>query len=131
MRFAWKNLKRNEPPDVYQWKVLPVGTSSSPCCATFTLQKHVTDHAADNEDIAQTLEESFYVDNCLRSLPTAEAAKWSTRSVTCFRLVGLRFVSGQVMTPQLCLTYLLKPNPNPQSSGFWRSTLTHKNLLLG
>lgn len=75
VRFAWRNLKRNEPPDVYQWKVLPFGTTSSPCCATFALQRHVKDHAAENEDIVQALEESFYVDNCLRSLPTAEAAK--------------------------------------------------------
>lgn len=75
VRFAWRNLKRNEPPDVYQWKVLPFGTTSSPCCATFALQSHVKDHAAGNEDIAQALEESFYVDNCLRSLPTAEDAR--------------------------------------------------------
>lgn len=41
VHFAWRNLKRNEPPDIYQWKVLPFGTTSSPCCATFALQGRI------------------------------------------------------------------------------------------
>lgn len=67
LRFARGNLQKEKQPDVYQWQVLPFGTTSSPCCATFALQKHVKDNATGNEDILQSVEESFYVDNCLQS----------------------------------------------------------------
>ncbi|XP_034536205.1 uncharacterized protein LOC117810467 [Notolabrus celidotus] len=75
MRFVWRNLQQGKEPDVYQWQVLPFGTTSSPCCATFALQKHVKDQVEGNEDILQSLERSFYVDNCLQSLSSPEAAK--------------------------------------------------------
>ncbi|KAK5870470.1 hypothetical protein PBY51_003412 [Eleginops maclovinus] len=75
LRFVWRNLQREEKPDVYQWHVLPFGTTCSPCCATFVLQKHIKDHAEGNEDILQSIEQSFYVDNCLQSLSTPESAK--------------------------------------------------------
>lgn len=73
LRFVWRNLWREEQPDIYQWQVLPFGTTNSPCCTTFALQKHVKDHVEGN--ILQSIEQSFYVDNCLQSLPTPEAAK--------------------------------------------------------
>ena len=41
---------------------------------SFALQRHVNDHAAANENVVQALEESFYINNCLRSLSTAAAA---------------------------------------------------------
>lgn len=69
-----ENLKLNEPPDLKQCKVLLFSTTSSLRCATIALQNHLKDYAAGNED-TQAVEESFYAGNCLRSLPTAEAAK--------------------------------------------------------
>ncbi|XP_049330100.1 uncharacterized protein LOC111189521 [Astyanax mexicanus] len=72
--FAWRNLRKEDAPDVYQWQVLPFGTTCSPCCAIFALQKHIRDHV-DQEDTVKSIEQSFYVDNCLKSLPTTEEAK--------------------------------------------------------
>ncbi|XP_042610577.1 uncharacterized protein LOC109111550 [Cyprinus carpio] len=46
LRFLWRDLKPERPPDVYQWQVLPFGT---------------TDH--------------FYVDNCLHSLHSPQEAR--------------------------------------------------------
>lgn len=40
LRFIWRDLQSENPPDVYEWQVLPFGTTSSPCCAIFTLQHH-------------------------------------------------------------------------------------------
>ena len=74
LRFVWRNLRRDEQPNIYQWQVLPFG-ACSPCCTTFALQKHVKDHAEGNKDIRQSIEQLFYVDNCLQSLSTPEAAK--------------------------------------------------------
>lgn len=48
LSFVWRNLQREKQPDIYQWQVLPFGTTSSPCCATFALQKHVKKSAAGN-----------------------------------------------------------------------------------
>lgn len=41
LRFIWRNMKRDDQPTIYEWQVLPFGTTCSPCCATFALQKHV------------------------------------------------------------------------------------------
>ncbi|KAK7938472.1 hypothetical protein WMY93_001798 [Mugilogobius chulae] len=73
--FLWRNLQTEKPPSIYVWQVLPFGTTCSPCCATFALQKHVFDHSQEGEDVRVTIEKSFYVDNCLQSIPTAEEAK--------------------------------------------------------
>ncbi|XP_024865045.1 uncharacterized protein LOC119617585 [Kryptolebias marmoratus] len=75
LRFLWRDMKRDNPPDVYEWQVLPFGTTCSPCCATFALQKHVTDHSQPEDDVCVAINKSFYVDNCLQSLPCPVAAK--------------------------------------------------------
>ena len=75
LRFLWRDLKRDAHPSVYEWQVLPFGTTCSPCCATFALQKHVFDHSKPGEDVRDSIERSFYVDNCLQSLPSSDMAK--------------------------------------------------------
>lgn len=75
LRFVWRNLQSAENTDIYQWQVFPFGTTSSPCCATSALQKHVKESAAGNEGVLQSIEQSFYMDNCLQSASMAESAK--------------------------------------------------------
>ncbi|KAK7891694.1 hypothetical protein WMY93_023657 [Mugilogobius chulae] len=40
LRFLWRDLQFQKPPKIYEWRVLPFGTTCSPCCAIFALQKH-------------------------------------------------------------------------------------------
>lgn len=40
LRFLWRDGETDRPPDVYEWRILPFGTTCRPCCATFALQKH-------------------------------------------------------------------------------------------
>ncbi|KAJ7997480.1 hypothetical protein DPEC_G00229450 [Dallia pectoralis] len=75
IRFVWRDMKREEPPEVYEWQVLPFGTTCSPCCATFALQRHVTHHSKPGDKVRFSVERCFYVDNCLQSLPTPAEAK--------------------------------------------------------
>ncbi len=75
LRFLWRDLKREDPPKVYEWQVLPFGTTCSPCCATYALQKHVTDNSLPGEDVREAVEKCFYVDNHLQSLSSPEQAK--------------------------------------------------------
>ncbi|KAI2646026.1 hypothetical protein H4Q32_024548 [Labeo rohita] len=75
LRFIWRNMRREDPPDIYEWHVLPFGTTCSPCCATFALHRHVRYQQLGNEEVLQSIERSFYVDNCLQSVPTADEAK--------------------------------------------------------
>lgn len=41
----------------------------------YAVQKHVQDHCEGNEDVVETVLESFYVDNCLKSLTCPNEAK--------------------------------------------------------
>lgn len=75
LRFVWRNLCHDVPPVVYEWQVLPFGTTCSPCCATFALQKHVHDQSNEGEDVKNSVDRCFYVDNCLQSLPSKAEAK--------------------------------------------------------
>lgn len=73
LRFIWRDMKCKESVEVYEWQVLPFGTTCSPCCATYALQRHVRDEG--EEDVKTSVLQSFYVDNCLQSFPTEEQAK--------------------------------------------------------
>ncbi|XP_061913471.1 uncharacterized protein LOC133656402 [Entelurus aequoreus] len=73
--FLWRSMKREEEPAVYEWQVLPFGTTCSPCCATYALQRHVKDNKTGYEDLVHTVGTAFYVDNCLTCITTADQAK--------------------------------------------------------
>ncbi|XP_028314116.1 uncharacterized protein LOC114470250 [Gouania willdenowi] len=75
LRFLWRDMNRSNKPDIYQWQVLPFGTTCSPCCATFALQRHVIDHSSPDEDTRLSVENCFYVDNLLQSFSSASEAK--------------------------------------------------------
>ncbi|KAK7886711.1 hypothetical protein WMY93_026332 [Mugilogobius chulae] len=75
LRFIWRDMERERSPDIYEWCVLPFGTTCSPCCATYALQRHVQDHKEGNEQILDCVLNSFYVDNCLQSLPLPSQAR--------------------------------------------------------
>lgn len=75
LRFLWRDLRREDPPDVFEWQVLPFGTTCSPCCATYALQRHVWDHSEPGDSVRFSVDRCFYVDNCLQSLPTPVEAR--------------------------------------------------------
>lgn len=75
LHFLWRDMKRNEEPTVFEWQVLPFETACSPCCATYTLQRHVNDSSKGYEDVQSSVEQAFYVDNCLQSRETPEKAR--------------------------------------------------------
>ncbi|KAL7879941.1 hypothetical protein SRHO_G00021950 [Serrasalmus rhombeus] len=75
LRFIWRDLRREDPPDIYEWRVLPFGTTCSPCCPIYALQRHVRQNSQPGEDVRLSVERNFYVDNCLQSLPSAEEAR--------------------------------------------------------
>ncbi|XP_073770437.1 uncharacterized protein [Danio rerio] len=74
LRFVWRD-RREDPPDTFEWQVLPFGTTCSPCCATYALHRHVRDCSDPEDGVKDSVERCFYVDNCLQSLPTAAEAK--------------------------------------------------------
>ncbi len=75
LRFLWRDMNTTSPPDIYQWSVLPFGTTSSPCCATFALRKHVVDHSKPDSEARASIERCFYVDNWLQSIPSHDTAR--------------------------------------------------------
>ena len=75
LRFLWRDLKVDEPPRTFEWQVLPFGTTCSPCCAAYALQRHVLNQTQPDDNLRFTVENCFYVDNCLQSVRTPGEAK--------------------------------------------------------
>lgn len=75
LRFLWRDMERDREADVYEWRVLPFGTTCSPCCASYALHKHVLNNTESGDCLQFTIQRSFYVDNCLQSLNTADEAR--------------------------------------------------------
>lgn len=74
LRFLWRDLNPRNPPDVYKWQVLPFGTTCSPCCAIFAVQQHVFTHCQQGDNLQQSVERCFYVDNRLQSTASSVEA---------------------------------------------------------
>ena len=69
LRFIWRDMERDE------WQVLPFGTTCSPCCAIYALQRHAREHPDSDPEVWDSVENAFYVDNCLQSFPSTVEAK--------------------------------------------------------
>lgn len=67
LRFIWRDLQRDQEPTTYEWQVLPFGTTCSPCCTIYALQRQARDCEGSDLEVVDSVERSFYVDNCLQS----------------------------------------------------------------
>lgn len=74
LHFHWRDLKKEQPPSAYEWQVVPFGKTCSPYCATYAVQKHVTDNSQPGKAVHFSVEKCFYINNCLLSFPTTDAA---------------------------------------------------------
>ena len=71
LRFLWRNLEQQHPPDVYQMLVMIFGAASSPCMANYVLRKIALDNREDvsfSEDAIRSVEKNFYMDDFLKSV---------------------------------------------------------------
>ena len=62
-----------------EWQVLHFGITCSPCCATYALCKHARYDG--DSTVIRSVEQTFYVDNCLDSLPHVTQAKESVNKI--------------------------------------------------
>ncbi|XP_054752108.2 uncharacterized protein LOC129257739 [Lytechinus pictus] len=76
LRFLWwKDGDLTAHPTSYQMTVHLFGATSSPSCAAFALRKTAEDNEKDfSKEAVNTVRENFYVDDCLKSVPTKDDA---------------------------------------------------------
>lgn len=122
LHFIWRDMKRTEEPKIYQWQVLPFGTTCSPCCAINALQRHASDS---NSHLIDCVEQSFYVDKCLRSTHSKEETKDLVN--------GLRQLlhTGGFEIRQSLNIFHLTPDPRAVSYGSPNPARTFVSQLLG
>lgn len=75
LRFLWRAMAQATHPKTYEWQVLPFGTTCSPCCAIYALQRHAKEHPESDHEVLNSVLRAFYVDNCLQSFNTSATAK--------------------------------------------------------
>lgn len=76
LRFLWWPLgDTSQPMTVYRMTVHLFGAVSSPSIANFALKQTALDNAHQYSiDVQDTIKRSFYVDDCLKSVPTVQDA---------------------------------------------------------
>jgi hypothetical protein len=71
----WPEGDLDQPLEEYRMAVHSFGATSSPSCANYALRKTAEDNKDQYESrVVNTVYNNFYVDDCLCSLPTEEAA---------------------------------------------------------
>ncbi len=71
----WPNNDLSEEPVNYQMLVHLFGATSSPSCASFSLKKTASDNQVEfDAEIFDTVNRNFYVDDCLKSVPSTDKA---------------------------------------------------------
>ena len=76
LRFLWwPNNDLSSTPVDYKMTVHPFGATSSPSVAGYVLRKVATDNAVSaDETVVKTVQNNFYVDDCLKSVNNLNAA---------------------------------------------------------
>ena len=101
LRFLWwPNDDLSKEPVDYQMLVHLFGATSSPSCASFCLKKTASDNQGDFDvETITTVDRNFYVDDCLKSVPTTDkAARLSVSYENCCQEEGFGLPNGLVMT---------------------------------
>ena len=71
----WPSGNTNLPPAKYRMKMHVFGAGSSPACATYALQQTAKDNDLFfRQNVIATVLENFYMDDCLKSVYSAEKA---------------------------------------------------------
>ncbi|XP_043211906.1 uncharacterized protein LOC122376197, partial [Amphibalanus amphitrite] len=77
--FLWRDMERHRKPDVYLMEVVIFGAKSSPATANYVLRKALLDYGVETDKVLsrspEQLAKSFYMDDCLFSCMTEDAAK--------------------------------------------------------
>ncbi|XP_028411636.1 uncharacterized protein LOC114534738 [Dendronephthya gigantea] len=67
----WPDGDLDQPVQEYEMNVHLFGGASSPSCANFALRRTAQDNKAEfDPETTETVERNFYVDDCLKSIPT-------------------------------------------------------------
>ena len=124
LRYLWwpdGNLELE--PAVYKMRVHLFGATSSPCCAAFCLRQSVVDFGAEFEPyVTSAVQQNFYVDDCLFSVPDVETGRKMLLGIK-----SLVFKSGFNLTKWMSISEeLTKCVPESQ-----RSTSQNVDALTG
>ncbi|UYV81287.1 hypothetical protein LAZ67_20000662 [Cordylochernes scorpioides] len=71
-RFLWRNMNTSIDPDHYEMQVFIFGATSSPCSAIHVKNENAMQHELVNHELAQSIVNDFYVDDCLTGADSEE-----------------------------------------------------------
>ena len=119
-------MERTEEPKIYEWQVLPFGTTCSPCCAIHALQWHVQDKNESNSHLV----------DCVEKLSTAPTQRRKRRILlmvcASYSTLGAPIYARGLATSRQSLN-IFHPTSDPGavSYGFPNPAWTFRSELLG
>ena len=110
LRFVWwPKGDVSLPPVEHRMTVHLFGAVSSPSCANFALRQTAKDNSSCfDQEVISTIENNFYVDDCLKSLETENEAIDLVKDLTCVCHTGGFHLTKWVSNSRTVLSHIPK-----------------------
>ena len=113
-RFRWREDPSTKVA-VFQYVRHIFGSKDSPTCANYALKRTATDNAEVFPNAAHSVQTNFFIDDYLKSSPTAEDAFQKAKDLTKLLSIG-RFKLTKFMSNDSNILQKIESNPNSQTN---------------
>ena len=128
LRFLWRD-NPNEPVKVYEYGRHIFRAKSSPTCAIFALQQVVRDNAQKSPQITKLIMRSFYMDDFVKSVPSAEQAIEIYKLLRAMLAKGGFQLTKWISNCEQTMTSIDQIDKSPASSKTFKAEPTSPSIL--
>ena len=128
LRFLWRD-NPNEPIKVYEYGRHIFGAKSSPTCANYALQQVARDNAQESPQITKLIMRNFYMDDFVKSVPSAEQAIEIYNKLRAMLERGGFHLTKWISNCEQTMTSIDQADKSPSSSKTFEAEPTSPSIL--
>ena len=128
LRFLWRD-NPNKPVKVYEYGRHIFGAKSSPTCANYALQQVARDNAQESPPITKLIMRNFYMDDFVKSVPSAEQAIEIYKLLRAMLAKGGFQLTKCISNCEQTMTSIDQDDKSPASSKTFEAEPTSPSIL--
>ena len=128
LRFLWRD-NPNESIKVYEYGRHIFGAKSSPTCANYALQQVAKDNAHEFPQITKLIMRNFYMDDFVKSVPSAEQAIEIYKLLRAMLAKGGFHLTKWISNCEQTMTSIDQADKSPSSSETFEAEPTSPSIL--